>query len=86
MKFLFRTTMVVLFIFSAFTGLAQDSTARFKVFGACGMCKDRIESSLKIKGVQSAKWEEATQVLSVQFNAKLVSLDDLHKKKGCHWS
>ena len=53
MKFLQRTTLVVLAIFSVLAASAQqDSTASFKVFGACEQCRQRIEKSLAIKGIQ----------------------------------
>ncbi|WP_132050883.1 TonB-dependent receptor domain-containing protein [Pseudocnuella soli] len=57
----------------------QDSSATFKVSGACGMCKQRIEKSLKIKGVSKAKWDVPTNMLSVTYNPAEISLDGIHK-------
>ena len=81
MKFLQRTILIVLTLFTVYTSYAQqDSAARFKVFGACGQCRQRIEKSLKIKGVSTAKWDVATQMLSVGYDPSVISLHDLHKK------
>ncbi|HWJ28561.1 MAG TPA: hypothetical protein VNS32_18605, partial [Flavisolibacter sp.] len=43
---------------------ASDSTVSFKVFGVCVQCKQRIQKSLKIKGVQSASWDVSTKILT----------------------
>jgi len=63
--------------------LEQDknpATVRFKVWGNCGKCKIRIEKSLKIKGVKKGEWNMDTKILTVVFNPKLISIDQLHEK------
>jgi mercuric ion binding protein len=47
------------------------TTATFKVYGKCGLCKYHIESAAKVNGVSSAKWDESTQLLTVQYNNKV---------------
>ena len=49
----------------------------FKVFGACEMCKGRIEDALKLKGISKAIWDVDTKLLSIQFDAKKISLDKI---------
>ena len=49
----------------------------FKVFGACEMCKDRIEDALKLKGISKAIWDVDSKLLSLQFDAKKISLDKI---------
>ena len=49
----------------------------FKVFGACEMCKDRIEDALKLKGISKAIWDVDSKLLSIQFDAKKISLDKI---------
>lgn len=61
-------------------GRATDTTATFKVFGACAQCKQRIEKALKIKGVEKAQWNIPTQLLTVTYDAALFTLDDIHAK------
>jgi mercuric ion binding protein len=42
-------------------------TANFKVYGNCGMCKERIEKALDYKGVKQAKWSPSTKNLEVVY-------------------
>lgn len=56
-----------------------DTTISFKVYGACVQCKQRIQKSLKIKGVQSANWNVASKLLTVTYTPSIVSADQLHE-------
>lgn len=56
-----------------------DTTVSFKVHGACGQCKQRIQKALKIKGVQAATWDVATQLLTTTYSPSIISLDQLHE-------
>ena len=49
----------------------------FKVFGVCEQCKDRIEGALKLKGISKAIWDVDSKLLSLQFDAKKISLDKI---------
>lgn len=60
------------------TNKGADTTAMFKVFGACGQCKQRIQKSLKIKGVEAASWDVETKMLTVTYQPALISLPQLH--------
>ena len=59
----------------------QDfKTDKFKVSGACGMCKNRIEEAAKsLKGVKTAEWNLETKILTVSYNSKQLKLIDIHK-------
>jgi copper chaperone CopZ len=46
---------------------AKVVTANFKVYGNCGMCKERIEKALDYKGVKQAKWSPSTKNLEVVY-------------------
>lgn len=53
----------------------------FKVLGNCGMCKKRIEGALTgIEGIYQVDWKVETQILTVQFDKKKISLQEIHKK------
>ncbi|MEI6184683.1 MAG: TonB-dependent receptor [Bacteroidota bacterium] len=56
----------------------NDTAITIKVLGNCGQCKDRIEDAVKVKGVDSASWDEDTILLSVRYNPNVISLDKLH--------
>lgn len=59
----------------------QGQKATFKIYGNCGMCENRIESALKtIEGVQSADWDVDTKMLTLSYDDKSISLDDIQQK------
>ena len=49
----------------------------FKVFGACEMCKSRIEDALKLKGITKAIWDVDSKLLSIQFDSQKITLDKI---------
>lgn len=57
----------------------SDATATFKVYGNCEMCKKRIETSLKKPSVKSAIWNVDTKIITVVYDPKSITVDDLHK-------
>jgi copper chaperone CopZ len=59
---------------------ASVKTETFKVFGECGMCKTRIEKTVKAEGATTANWDEKTQLLTVEFDKNKTSVDALSKK------
>lgn len=53
----------------------HNETETFKVYGNCGMCKKRIESSLKnVDGIKSAIWDVDTKMITVVFNPHEITL------------
>ena len=54
-----------------------DSSTTFKVYGECIQCKNRIETALKIKGVQSADWNVATKMLNVVYDPSVIHLQQI---------
>jgi copper chaperone CopZ len=58
----------------------QQKTETLKVWGNCGMCKDRIESAIKAEGATSASWDSKTKMLAVSYNPSKTNLDALSKK------
>ena len=57
----------------------KDSTVSFRVSGACEMCKERIEETLKIRGVRSADWNVDSKMLTLVYSPTIVSLLKVHK-------
>jgi hypothetical protein len=60
--------------------IASVKTETFKVWGACDMCKTRIEKTVKAEGATTASWDEKTQMLTVAFDPQKSSVDALSKK------
>jgi len=71
--------LAALSIFSV-TINAQSKTDTIKVYGECGMCKGRIQKTLKIDGVTSATWDADTKMLVVTYDAASISNDEIQKK------
>jgi copper chaperone CopZ len=62
------------------TKTASVKTETFKVWGTCGMCKTRIEKTVKAEGVTTASWDSKTQLLTVAFDPSKTNQDALSKK------
>jgi Cu(I)/Ag(I) efflux system membrane fusion protein len=53
---------------------------QFKVWGSCGMCKERIETTAKsVSGVILAVWDITTKQLTVQFDSNKTNTDVIQK-------
>ena len=59
---------------------AGPKTESFKALGKCGMCKDRIETGLKMDGVTKATWDEKTQMVTVTYDPSKTTVDAMQKK------
>ena len=68
-----------LFGINSINAQAVDST-KFKVEGVCGMCKERIEKTVKIKGVKSAIWDVDSHILSLKYDKTKVDILEIHEK------
>lgn len=75
-----KTIIVLLFalIFS-FKIQAQSTvtTSTISVKGNCDECKERIENAADIKGVKTSQWNEKAQALTVTYDTKKVTLDQI---------
>lgn len=58
--------------------ILHNETETFKVYGNCGMCKKRMESSLKdVKGVSKATWDVKSKMMKVTFDPHVISLEKI---------
>jgi mercuric ion binding protein len=55
------------------------STSTFKVWGNCDMCKETIETSLKVDGISKADWNTETKMITVSFDSTKINLDQIQK-------
>lgn len=58
---------------------AKVLTTTFKVSGNCGMCKETIETAVKVAGVKSANWNEETQTIKVVYLPSKIGEEKLHQ-------
>jgi copper chaperone CopZ len=79
------TIFIAIFAFTfgygyAQTGIQQQpGTSEFKVYGNCGMCKDRIEKAAKTDGVTSAVWDRETKILKVKYQPSKIKVATIHR-------
>lgn len=71
--------LIISFALFNLTAKAQSTTENIKVYGNCGMCKERIEKALDLKGVQSANWDAKSGVLEVKYNTKKITREEIEK-------
>ena len=57
---------------------AKNIETQFEVKGNCEMCKEKIEKTLDTRGISFANWDKETKILTVIYNEKKVSLDNIH--------
>lgn len=76
-----RFIMTGMLVLIAAVSFAQsDKTDTIKVYGNCGMCKKRIEKTVKVEGVTNAVWNPETKLLIVSYDPAKISNDDIQKK------
>ena len=55
------------------------TTSTFKVWGNCDMCKETIESSLKVEGITKADWNTESKIMTIAYDDKKITLDQIQK-------
>lgn len=69
--------LVTLFLLVSVFAFAGEKIEKFKVYGNCGTCEQRIEKAAKsVEGVTKADWNEETKMMEVAFDD---SKTDVHK-------
>lgn len=72
---------IALLLIAGFSVFGQDlKTEKFKIYGDCDMCKERIEKAVTgLEGISEAEWDKETKMIEVSFDESKVKLDDIHK-------
>lgn len=65
-------------LFAAWGVQAQKVETSFRVEGVCGMCEERIEGALDVRGVVSAEWDRESKMLAVVYKENQISEAQLH--------
>jgi periplasmic mercuric ion binding protein len=73
--------ILIIFLVTSFYAAAQSKTVKtsIKVFGNCGMCKERIETALDQSGIKVAQWDSKTKNLELVYNRKKISEEKIHE-------
>lgn len=76
-KIVLLLTIFVSFQLSAQTKKVIDT--KIFVNGMCGMCEDRIENALDIKGIKLADWDEDSKMCRIVYRQDLISEEKIHQ-------
>ena len=76
------SALCLIFVFNicALSQKSKITEEKFKVFGNCNMCKDRIEKAVKIKEVKYSKWDKKSKILTVAFQSTSITSDSIKKR------
>lgn len=77
---LFVLILLLLFSFKGYTQPKQLQSETIKVWGTCGMCKSRIETSLREWGLDEASWNSNMLELNVLYDADKFSSADIQTR------
>ena len=70
---------IILLCFITYSSFSQTQKISFEVAGMCGMCQDRIENALDIKGVKTAYWSAETQICKITYNSSKITEKEIHQ-------
>lgn len=79
-KLLTTSLFIAFFSLFSFGSFAETITSTFKVSGECGMCKKKIETSLRVKGVSKVNWDLDTKMITVTYNIDKITIDEIHER------
>ena len=66
-------------LFGTVSAFAAGKTEKFKVYGNCGMCENRIENAaLSVDGVTAADWNKETKMMEVSFDDSNTDIHQVH--------
>lgn len=67
--------------FTQSQSMHESHSVSFKVYGKCGMCKNRIEGAAeKLEGVESANWEVGSKIVTVEYDSTKVEETSIDEK------
>ncbi|MCF6171317.1 MAG: heavy-metal-associated domain-containing protein [Bacteroidales bacterium] len=72
-----NVSLVLAMMFLGFFSLSAQvsKTEKFKVYGECGSCENRIEKAVKsVEGVSAADWDKETKMIEVSFDESKTDL------------
>ncbi len=79
----FSLGLFFLFSLMVSTSFAQDddkwTTVSIEVDGVCGMCKDRIEGALDVKGIKHAEWSNATKMCEIVYRKDVITEKEVNQ-------
>lgn len=77
-----KNTLLIIAIFLSASFKAQsDNIVDQKIFvnGKCGMCEDRIENLLDVKGIKLAEWDLNTKMCRIVYRKDKITEKEIHQ-------
>ncbi len=76
-----KSLLILSFIGFSMGSFAQNGFVESKIMvkGVCGMCKERIETAVDVKGVKFAQWDRQSDTLLIVYKPEKISLDRIHE-------
>ncbi|WP_430931594.1 heavy-metal-associated domain-containing protein [Saccharicrinis sp. 156] len=72
-------SLISMFLLGTSMLFAQAKTEKFKVYGNCGMCENRIEKAAQsVEGVTGADWDKQTKMIKVSFDESKTNVHKVH--------
>ncbi len=80
MKSLLSMITIMLLSITTFAQIKNSKTETLKVYGNCGMCKEKIEKAGTQKNISKTVWSEETAMATITYDAKKTNTDAILKK------
>jgi Protein of unknown function (DUF3347) len=80
MKSLLSMITITLLSITTFAQIKNSKTESLKVYGNCGMCKEKIEKAGTQKNISKTVWSEETAMATITYDAKKTNTDAILKK------
>lgn len=75
-----KQLMLIFLLILTSSAFAQTQEAVIKTSAECSSCKERVEGKLNyVSGIRFAELDYETQLLTVKFNPKKITLDEIRK-------
>lgn len=74
-----KNTLIIALMFVSTALFAKNITSKIQVKAQCDMCKEKIEKAMDMPGVSYAKWDQASQMLTVKYNDAKITEDKIHQ-------
>jgi mercuric ion binding protein len=79
LRFMFIAVFAIIST-NLFAQTSTEKTDTIKVYGECGMCKSRIQKTLKIDGISVAVWDVDSKMLTVTYDPAAITNDEIQQK------
>ena len=73
------TALTILAVFFSCSSSNSNKNIAFKVWGNCEMCKETIETALKLDGIVKADWNTETKQIAITYDTLKIAPLKIHE-------